>query len=375
MRRKRYVVVAATAGVLLAIVGPATPGNAVPPAPVLASGSLPSMADGTVTLSIPDPSLKVDGEAKPSIVVATAPIDASGSFQVLGDASANGPLASAWARAKSENNGWLNLDLTAVGNGNSAYQAIARRLENGEWVGPTETGAAVSVPASAVRAVPLKTMSRLAPIRAGVIGCRPYDQLSAEGDTNTTVGELHTGDNQTAWFRYGQNADSQIEVGIQYPGQGWSVSGSVHVGNNQGAYVQWNEGAQWGYKLRSNFHYKKYYRSWIPGACGGSNYYYAQGTAWNTGSALGDDVHSLDNSCSTSPYKQSYAPNSDFQRESYNATWFTAAASAFGATLRAQSGFSTYVISHWHHGTAYSAYWHCGADGQPNVASRVYSGW
>ena len=52
--------------------------------------------------------------------------------------------------------------------------------------------------------------------------CYVQTSLDAEGNTNTTNGEQHPGDNQTAWFRYGQTADSDVEVGIQNPiGSAW----------------------------------------------------------------------------------------------------------------------------------------------------------
>jgi len=336
---------------------------------VLAQGTFPSVAGGTISASVPATGLKVGGSAQPDTVLATASVDAAGNFTLTADPS--GSAIAAAISAAASNGGWLNIDLSAVGKGNSLYQSISRHLVGGRWQGSVSDSNVVAKSAF-VRPVSLSGVKSFA---AAVPGCRPYDQLSDEGNTNTTIGELHTGDNQTAWFRYGQSADSDVEVGVGGVGSGWSVSGTAHVGNDQSAYVQWNEGAQWGYKLRSNFHYQKFYRSWIPAGCGGSNYYIVKASSWNTGMALGDNVHDLDNHCSTSPYTQGYLPNSDFQRVSSNATWFSGAFSAFGFSARAQSGFSSYVISHWHHGSAYPTYYHCGSDAQPNTAHRVYSGW
>jgi hypothetical protein len=187
--------------------------------------------------------------------------------------------------------------------------------------------------------------------------CYVQTSLDAEGNTNTTNGEQHPGDNQTAWFRYGQTADSDVEFGIQNPiGSAWGVSGSAHVGNGRSAYVQWNVGAQWGYKVRTGMHYKKYRHTWNDPACG-NGYLTAKATDWNGGAILGDNVHSLDNNCrNMSGTRSAFYRNTEFDRRTYKATWFTGAASAFGASLRAQSGFSTYVISHWNFGSNYTYY-------------------
>jgi hypothetical protein len=98
-------------------------------------------------------------------------------------------------------------------------------------------------------------------------------------------------------------------------------------------------------------------------------------TSWNAGQQLGDNVHSLDNHCGTNAYRSPFTAGSDFQRQTSNATWFTGAASAFGASLRARSGFSSYVISHWHFGTAYPRYWLCGSNNDVTSSHRIYAGW
>jgi hypothetical protein len=343
---------------------------ASPLAPTLATGVLSEVAGGTVTVSLEPSGMKVGDPAQPSITVASAAVDANGQFSVQVDPSGVKALLAALAAARASNSGWINLDLVATGNGKMIYESISRQFVNGAWQGDNASASTAIAPAA-----PAVKIANAKRVTAATV-CNPFTRVDAEGDTNTTIGELHTGDNQTAWFRYGQSADSSIEVGVQVPiGSSWSVSGSVHVGNSQSSYIQFNEGAQWGYKLRTNMHFKKIYHDWTISGCGGTPFYTSQASSWNSGSALGDNVHDLDNNCSTSPYKQSYVPNGDFQTTSETATWFTGAASAFGASLRAQSGFSNYVISHWHHGAAYPAYWHCGSDAMPNQSHRVYSGW
>jgi hypothetical protein len=313
--------------------------------------------------------MRVGDPAQPSITLATAAVDNSGHFDVQVDPVGVKALLAALAAARANNGGWVNLDLVAIGNGKMVYESIARQFVDGHWQGDNAQNSTQIAPATAVKIPNAKRFAAI-PI------CNPWTRVDAEGDTNTTIGELHTGDNQSAWFRYGQSADSSVEVGIQNPiGGSWSVSGSVHVGNSQSSYIQFNEGAQWGYKLRTNMHFKKIYHDWTIPGCGGHPFYSSQASSWNSGSAIGDNVHSLDNHCASSPYKLSYVPNGDFQTTTETATWFTGAASAFGASLRAQSGFSSYVISHWHHGTAYPAYWHCGSDAMPAAAHRIYSGW
>ena len=53
---------------------------------------------------------------------------------------------------------------------------------------------------------------------------------------------------------------------------------------------------------------------------------------------------------------------------------FNAAVSIFGASLTAQSGFSTTVRLHYHFGTVQPQHWMCGDDNFISSSHRVFSG-
>jgi hypothetical protein len=325
------------------------------------------------------PELQVGDPAQPEEQIATTVSDENGQFQLSADPAA-GPVQGALVRAARQNGGWVNFDLIAATGGQIVYRAVARHLVNGQWV-ETEDGKPPTAPASVDLKVS-KGAPGVAPASAkrSLAGkanpnwvCFVSTDVVAEGDAYTTYGELHTGTDHTAYFRYGESADSNIGVGFSYGDGNWSISGTAHVGNNRGASEQWNVGEEFGYKLRSEFHYKKYRTE---DGCDGITYYEVKATSWNAGQEYGSGIHYYDHHCLDDyyEYRARFYPGNTFTREDSESVTFGGAASAFGASLTAQSGFSSNVISHWHFGYDYSAYWLCGNDNYIPYSHRIFAG-
>ncbi len=96
-----------------------------------------------------------------------------------------------------------------------------------------------------------------------------------------------------------------------------------------------------GYQLLSQFSYQRaYYHS----ACGDNlnypPYYVEDATTWDGGMEIGNN---MSNEPSEPQYEIVQAPGSTFTRDTNSAFTYQSAYSAFGASLTAQSGFSTDV--------------------------------
>jgi hypothetical protein len=179
------------------------------------------------------------------------------------------------------------------------------------------------------------------------------------------------------FLKYGQSADSSIDVGIKPEGAGWSVSGNVHIGNSNSTAVQWNVGSQFGYKLRSGFLYKEYYVTWGPGC--EAPYYKTAADHWSLSPhgaeapQSNDYNHDLDNNCKTSSWPSDNGPNTSVLRDSSAFVHFDIGFSAFGFDAGAQSGSSQYVVEHWKFGSAKDHYL-CGSDNDIARAHRIFAG-
>jgi len=92
------------------------------------------------------------------------------------------------------------------------------------------------------------------------------------------------------------------------------------------------------------------------------------------GALDGEDVSSFDHNCDISPYSSyaaTFASGTTFDRNSYRAFNYDGAVSVFGATLKAQSGYSTNVWMHW----AFTAKRIlCGDNSYVTQSARVFAG-
>lgn len=381
--------------------------------PVLATGVAP-VTNGVVTASI-TPATQTIGDTVRPAEVASAPIDSAGNFVMPADPG-SGAMASVVQDALAKNNGWVNLDLTAIGaNGETAVQSIARQFVNdsgqtvtggklrtagsaasglGHWTGEEGDDGSTSVdPVQyAVVTRPSQAAARLASAQIAAAsrrplgtttpyaGCIEHATLQAQTSIDTVVGEMHTANgivSSATHLSYGNTSDSSLDVGID-SGGGWNVSGSVHISNGSGKTnaETWPIGNQFGYKMRSGFMHQKWYYQ------GCTTYTKATTSQWTLnpdglvpGSLPADYVHDLDNNCKNNPYYARFYPGQNFSRSSNAFTHFTMGFSVWGFQGGTQSGASTWVQIHYKWNNDTSVYYLCGNDDYIPNAHRVYAGY
>jgi hypothetical protein len=201
----------------------------------------------------------------------------------------------------------------------------------------------------------------------------------AQDNRFATIGELHTGDDQHAFFEYGQRADSHVEVGFSTDGIKWKGNGSVHVqtslGSDNEAGIRFNARAKFGRLLRTEFRYVKYrYDYFCPFVH--KKWFEIRATRWLGGSRLGADVTEFDHRCLTTfaQFRSPFVPGSVAFRRSNEALTFGGGAGAFGISLDIRSGFSKWAESRWFFGRRFSTYWLCGNDENYLRSKRVFAG-
>ena len=290
------------------------------------------------------------------------------------------------------NHGWVNVMILAEANG------LQTMVEAGRTTAGTLGAPAPSTKESAVSASGNTWVDRngaapsvditLATGRPGVSTLTPAQVAAAAVQPNVTlppctytvtgsqqaptvVGELHKWKDTTATFSYGQTADSDIGVGVNATGNGWSLGGTVHISQSNSATVGWGGWAPdttFGGQLRSQFRYEL--RHWGSPACGVEM---IVPVGWAGGTSVGADVHQYDGHCDTTG-GQDYKGGSFLSRDSMRAYRYYGAVNVFGVGLDAQSGYSSSVRAHWDFGTASTNHWMCGNDGPSTTAPIVYAG-
>jgi hypothetical protein len=263
---------------------------------------------------------------------------------------------SQWAAA---NDGYLFFNALAYGSGGSALTGFSLRQANGQWVGRDgETTESIALAGPSTRIdIPIPHCSKT---------------FKSASDNWTTVGEVHTATKMSYEFTYGQTADSDLSIGFSANGSsGWSIGGTRHIGNSSSTSVQWTGGEDEGWRLISVFHYGKY--KW------GGDYpcrqdYEVDPVAWNSGTdTYNSAIHDLDYHCQDYPVSQraSFNPGANFDRNDSDFVQFSGAATVFGASLKGQSGSSTFVQIHYHFINSRMI---CGNDAAPPSAHRIYAG-
>ncbi len=382
----------AVAGAAPAVAATAPAPGAVPIAAGVLRGGDGRPLVGRVSLLI-DPGAQPVGTDVTVPVVASTTTAADGRYQL-----AVAPGDPAVAAALARNNGWVNVMIVAEANGLQTTIETGRTTAGSLGALAPSTKLSSALPSGAAwvdrnGAAPSVDIT-LAPGRPGVstltaaqaasaAAVQPnalappctYTVTAAEQDP-TVVGELHKWKDTTATFSYGQTADSDIGVGVNATGNGWSLSGTVHIAQTYSATVGWggwDPNGIFGGQLRSQFRYELRHWRNAPGStyCGVDS---IVPVSWAGGTSVGADVHQYDGHCDTSPHGQVYKGGGNLDRSSKRAYRYYGAVSAFGVGLDAQSGYSSFVHAHWDFGTQKTNHWMCGNDGDTTVAPIVYAG-
>lgn len=274
--------------------------------------------------------------------------------------------------------GYANFESMTMVDGLPTFFSFSRRWTGSSWV--DQTGArggepvevaledrreALSAGARAVAASPSLAVA------SSEVPCTWY--VESNGNATTKVGEYHAGADTKGKFVYGTGADSDISVGYNY-GSGFSLSGTGHVGNSRSAASTWNRGPNFHKQLTSVFSYVKWHLTLGPSctsssASFGKRWYKVTPGSWMGGATEGP---SISGPFCTGTNRVAFGKATEFDRGTGRSYSYGGAASAFGASLTATSGYSSRVDMHWEFGTATSTHYLCGT---PSVTTSkiVYS--
>lgn len=268
-----------------------------------------------------------------------------------------------------KNGGYVNFDLVVTTPTLVYMTALSRQYANGLWESSPSKNVAMNPASKAVvreRNASFDATNMRTKVKCG--------KLPVRADTRfTDIGEYHSPNDSWGHFTYGRSADSDIGVGFAQTGQGWHVSGSVHVGNTNSSNVGWQKGSNVGRRLQSQFKYMLY--RWV--SCVNPDKtvsHEINAQAWTSGARNGQKNGALDNHCDNSRFKAVFGKGTHFDRTSNTAVTFNGAVSIFGASLTAQSGYSTWVQSHWNFGDRTKAHVLCGSDNYIGYSHRIYAG-
>lgn len=366
------------------LLGAAGPVAAARAAPVIVAGTFLDghgvpVRHGAVILYL----TRMDHVAIDAPLVALGTTNGRGAFRLVARNEA------ALAAAAAANDGWVNLHVVGVSGDAAGSVSVARRWDGLRW---SRSGA---------RRVRLRTARPLAPAerrnlprlmgaaaeRDGVpsdaweangliFHDNPYCIRHNDAYTNeyTIVGELHTWSDVAASFSYGSTSDSDISVGISANGgSSWSLGGEVHVGTSTSNTITRTVGQFFGRTIRSGFEYVRYTYT---GTFCYDGFTYFNPVRWTGGVIDGRNVDSRDGRCAQDhPGTTSLFGNgTTFDRSSADFTKFSAAASVFGAKVKAQSGASSNVKVHYEFGSAVYPHRLCGDTNYPLYSKRIFAG-
>jgi hypothetical protein len=303
--------------------------------------------------------------------------DANGNYAVT---VIDSPALQAQAAA---NGGYNNFDMTVSSPTYTATSSFSATFTNSAWVPGDAPTAQTSIRLKAgepgvthTAKTSLQSYKRAFGIASGltpnVSACGQWTTVLATAyGVWTTVGEVHTANDARETFTYGQTADSNIDVGYSTDNSVFSINGSVHIGNSHTSSDTISVGASTGRRVDEEFTYQHQKIS----NCA-ATWYQKVATSWQSGIRLGTDNSNLDYNCpvvGNGPYTSDYGANSGHHTSSETMVHFSGAASVFGMSLGAQSGWGTYVDSGWAFGSVANHYL-CGSTSGVADAPRIYAG-
>jgi hypothetical protein len=305
----------------------------------------------------------------------------SGRFEI--NASNTGPLVK-FGRL---NDGWVNLDLVAVGSSLALYRGVSRRNEQGRWVGPPDDKGSVDLGvlrlalgepgvgkarrnAAAARVRTPGSSARATCTRAG-------SKVLAIHKLATVVGSIHTASSSTARFTYGPTANSLVGIAVRWGSGPWSVSGVATVANPRYALTA-SVGPAAHRLVKSTF---IYIESRAVDTCAGI-YYTIKAATWVGGASVSTATTDLSAACANSPYtghKILRAAGATFTRSANLAFTYPEAVnlSSFGTPPvpvrpSARSGYlAGHVSARWLFSVQGSL---CGDTASPLASKRIFAG-
>lgn len=188
---------------------------------------------------------------------------------------------------------------------------------------------------------------------------------------STRIIETHNHYNADFRWSYGGGADSDIDVGIDYSGNGgWTIDGTVHIGQTDGAEIFGTTGEFYDAFVRTNFRYLHGHYGpigdYCPGPFGTKKVYSVD---WWGG--ISDDNGALRQSCLNNPNRGTYRIGQGLIKNSSRALKVGFAVGMPGGIRLGQtSGYSTRVDMSWTV-TEDAGLFLCGRDGPATSSPGV----
>jgi hypothetical protein len=206
-------------------------------------------------------------------------------------------------------------------------------------------------------------------MKVPVLGYCSPSKLVEKTSTETLIGELRTEpDTIAAQFIYGGRADSDISVALRASGGHWSLSGEHHVGNSGGSAVTKRADRGQHLLVQSSFEYGRYEQT-----CYGKKHETVRSLGWRGGEVTGRPTAARGCSYARPDHTFRFDDDTAFDRDKERSVTWVAAASAFGASLTARSGYSQFVKAHWDFGKE-PLHLLCGDNANPSNSSHIFAG-
>lgn len=344
--------------------------------------------------------------------LATATTDAEGRYAI--DVAPTPALR----RAAALNGGWVNFDIGTLNAemDKTVVLGVSRRLVNGKWEtrpgGPPattpksqartgiddESGWESAESSSAPTDMVLTEQSADVPPASGTSkSSRRTSAAAAAAGTaycsfvvtgtpqrSVNVVEFHNASNSNANWVYGESADSNIEGGIDYSGDGgWGVGAAKEVSNSTSSTVgrSYTGGTKANNYGTSDFDFVDgYYKPYGAGStCEGSsipvNTKTKNPTKWVGGVGSNTGTGSEYIGCDQSPQsgnRTNYPVGSVFDRVSSSAAKISLAVDLGPITVGSKSGYSTSMDMHWDSKRG-NGIWLCGTNSGVLTAGVIHA--
>lgn len=343
--------------------------------------------------------------------LATATTDSEGRYEI------NVTPTPALRRAAATNGGWVNFEIGTVNAemDKTVILGVSRRLINGKWEtrpgGPPattpktqartgvddesawESAESSSEPTDLMlteqsadlpsASAPQRSSSRAAlGSVAGTTYCTFVTTATPQRPVN--VVEFHNASNSNGSWSYGQRADSDIEGGIDYSGDGgWRVSAAKEVSNSTSSTVSrsYTGGDKANNYGTSDFKFVDgYYKPYGSGnTCEGSsipvNTKVKNPTKWVAGVGSNTGAGSEYIGCDQSPQKDNrstYPVGSSHVRDEQSAAKIALAVDLGPITVGSKSGYSTNMSMRWESKRG-NGMWLCGTNSGVTTAGVIHA--
>lgn len=298
-------------------------------------------------------------EAVPVATLATTRADATGHYALRAEPTAE------IARAAAKNDGWVNFMIAVTtDSGDFTVRHISRALADGRWTGKDrdEFEPSKDVPITMAYDQGGKLLNggrataTAAAVQKGDVGAAACSYIVLDSWAQSTrIGNFHNTHLADGSWQYGATADSDIEAGIAYSNEPWSISGTYHIGNSKSGTEVHRTSNDYDRYIRTNFEYE--YRLYSSATCGGA-FTVIIAVDWAGGAQDDGNTLRLCTDSALRQYRITYHPGDSINKTATRATKIGFAIDAGPISLGQTSGYSTRMDFYWNvkRGNA----WFCG---------------